>query len=171
MKNLMFMAIVILTNYAIAQENVTPKEDPCPCCEGHYNDFNFWLGEWRVYDKDGKQVGNNSIKKIQNGCAVSENWMGFSGLNGSSLNYFKKADSTWNQVWVDNKGYVLNFKGRLENGKMVLKSDLMKGNKINWYYNKITWSKNTDGTLTQRWETYDKNDKVQSLVFLGTYKR
>lgn len=176
MKKVQFLFIALLiTTLSFAQELNTKSESetppPCPCCTDAHKQFLFWVGEWNVFDQKGEKVGENSITKLQDGCIISENWRGTSGLNGSSYNYYKVADSTWHQVWVDNKGNALNLKGKYNDGKMILKSELLKGNKINWYYNQITWIKNADGTVTQRWETYDKEHRKQSLLFLGTYKR
>lgn len=90
---------------------------------------------------------------------------------GSSYNYYDKSDSTWNQLWVDNKGNVLKLKGQFESDKMILKSDLVKDKNDNLYSNQITWSKNEDGTVSQLWEIIDKNNQPIKSVFLGIYNR
>ena len=60
-------------------------------------------------------------------------------------------DKSWNQVWVDNSGYSLVLKGNLSNGSMILKSKLQKGDNGD-FYNRVTWTPNKDGSVTQLWE-------------------
>ena len=80
------------------------------------------MGDWTVYDTAGNVVGQNTIKKLENNCIVSEHWRGAKGLTGRSYNYYNMADSTWNQLWIDSNGSNLVLKGKAEPGKMILKS-------------------------------------------------
>ena len=54
---------------------------------------------------------------------------------------------------------------------MILKSELQKGVKVDWYYNQITWSAKEDGTVRQLWEIYDSKDMLLQTAFLGIYHR
>jgi len=165
---IIFLAFFALTGTLKAQTN-------CECCNETHKQFDFWVGEWIVLDSLGNKVGENQISKIEENCIVLEHWKGAKGGTGTSHNYYDKTDSTWNQLWIDNKGNVLKLKGRLESGKMVLKSDPdssgVKGKNNDSTYNQITWSQNEDGTVSQLWETYDQNDKPVKTVFLGIYHR
>lgn len=64
--------------------------------------LDFWVGDWRVL-AGGQEVGSNRIRKILDGCAVSEEWQDARGGRGNSLFYFLPALSTWRQVWVTDK--------------------------------------------------------------------
>lgn len=150
--------------------NVFAQTD-CLCCESLHKQFDFWVGEWIVKDTTGTKVGENTISKIQDNCVLLENWEGAQGGTGTSMNYFDKSDYSWNQLWVDNKGNVLKLKGKYISGKMVLKSDLMKGKKVDFYYNQISWAQNSDGTVTQLWEIYDDKGNLLNTVFKGIYYR
>ncbi len=143
----------------------------CPCCEDSYKQFDFWEGNWSVLDTLGNKVGENKIFKTQGNCVLSENWEGAKGSTGTSINYYDRTDDTWNQLWVDNGGNTLKLKGGLVGGKMILKSDLIKGQKIGWYYNQITWSPNKDKTVSQLWEVYSKENKLLNTLFLGIYHK
>jgi len=147
------------------------QDNSCACCTKHHQQFDFWVGEWNVYNKAGKKVGENSITKLEDNCILNEHWRSVSGSTGSSYNYFNKSDSTWNQVWIDNKGGNLVLKGKASPQKMVLSSDWQKGKKVAWYKNRITWTKNKDGSVTQLWELVDKKGEVLSVAFKGVYKR
>ncbi len=165
--SLSILVIVISSNYSIAQ-----SKESCPCCSEPYKAFNFWVGSWTVFNTQGIIIGTNRIVKMQDGCVLQENWEASNKTNtGTSYNYFDKSDSTWNQLWINNRGNILKLKGNIDSsGAMVLKSgpvDSPKG----VYYNQITWTKNKDGSVTQRWDILDKNSKVISKAFVGTYRK
>jgi hypothetical protein len=143
----------------------------CSCCDTFHKQFDFWIGDWTVLDTLGNKVGENQISKIEDNCIVLEHWKGAKGGTGTSMNYYDNSDSTWNQLWVDNKGSILKLKGRFTSGQMVLKSDMIKGQKVDYYYNQITWSQNEDGTVTQLWEIYDNTDKLLKMLFKGIYNK
>ncbi|MBV6641798.1 MAG: hypothetical protein KI791_13835 [Cyclobacteriaceae bacterium] len=164
MKRILFIATLsFFLNELQAQD--------CACCTIQHQQFDFWLGDWNVYDTLGNLVGENAIEKLVAECVLSEFWRGASGGVGRSYNYFNLADSTWNQVWIDASGSNLELKGKLVEGKMILQSELLPGQKVDWYRNSITWTPNEDGCVTQLWEILDKEGKVISQVFKGIYKK
>lgn len=142
----------------------------CACCTEAYKAFDFWEGDWLVLDTLGKKVGDNTITKLEDNCLLKEKWRGSGGSTGTSVNFYNKADSTWNQIWVDNQGYVLRLQGGLVQESMVLKSELLQGRK-QLYYNQITWTPNSDGTVTQLWEIYAEDGKLLRTLFKGIYQR
>ena len=165
MKNNIFTVILtLLTQFSFAQTN-------CKCCTDYHKQFDFWVGDWIVTDTTGTKVGENLVVKLESDCIVNEYWQGSAGITGRSYNYFNLSDSTWNQVWIDNQGGNLVLKGYAGENEMILKSELLKGKRVDWYANRITWTKNDDGTVTQLWEIIDKNEKLLSQAFKGIYKR
>ena len=144
------------------------SQSQCACCSEPYTEFDFWKGNWSVKDTSGNKVGDNTITKVESNCILKEKWVGSKGGTGTSINFYDKADSTWNQTWVDNNGDVLRLKGGLVNETMVLKSNIIKGKKMN-YYNQIAWTPNQDGTVTQLWELYDVNKNLLHTLFKGIY--
>ena len=142
-----------------------------PCDTEKHNEFNFWVGDWNVYDVSGKLIGTNNILKMQSNCVMQENWESkVSASRGTSYNYVNLVDKSWNQVWIDNSGFSLVLKGNLKNGSMILKSELVK-NQQGEYYNRVTWTPNKDGSVTQRWELISKEGKVIQEAFRGIYKK
>ena len=146
-------------------------QNDCACCTEQHQQFDFWLGEWTVVNSSGQKVGENSISRIEDNCILVEKWKGAQGTTGTSHNYFDKKDGSWNQLWVDNKGNVLKLKGGLDSGKMVLRSDLVKDQDGNPYYNQISWTENSDGTVSQLWELYDAKGGLIRQLFLGIYRK
>ena len=165
LKSILSLFLIIATLSANGQNS------QIPCGSDKYNEFNFWVGDWNVFNTKGELIGTNKILKMQSNCVMQENWASKTGPSrGTSYNYVDKTDNTWNQVWVDNSGFSLTLKGNLENESMVLKSDLLKG-KQGDYYNRVTWTPNKDGSVTQVWDYLDKNGKVVQEAFRGIYKK
>ena len=115
-------------------------------------------------------IGTNKITKEYDNCLLRESWKSQGKLRGTSTNFYDKSDDSWNQVWVDNTGFVLRLKGGLIQGNMVLKSELTEGNNGKFYH-QISWIKNENGTITQLWETFNKEHVKLSEAFRGIYKK
>lgn len=164
MKTVLFLLSLMVSAMSYAQNNTG-------CNYLQSNQFDFWVGNWNVYDTLGNKVGENRIEKQYENCVLQENWISSTVNKGTSYNYFNPVDTTWNQLWLDNQGSILNLKGSFKNNKMVLKSELIPGQKVAFYYNQISWSKNTDGSVNQVWEIFDEKDNFLQLAFFGVYRR
>jgi hypothetical protein len=92
-----------------------------PTCDGaEYRQFDFWVGEWQVFDRaSGAAAGMSRIEKLYGGCVLRENWTS-PGFTGGSLNTWSKADGKWHQAWMDQAGAFRHFVGALDDGRMVL---------------------------------------------------
>ena len=142
----------------------------CVCCTENHKQFNFWVGEWAVYDTLDNLVGSNNIFKQYESCLIQENWISKGENRGTSYNYFDPSDGMWNQLWIDNQGTILKLKGSFVAGKMILKSELQKGQKVAWYYNRISWEKLENGNVIQTWDILDEKDIFLANIFVGIYK-
>jgi len=165
-KLILILVLTLIGNWASGQNAET-----CPCCTSYHQQFDFWVGDWKVYNKAGQLVGENTITKLENGCILNEHWRGATGSTGRSYNYFNLTDSTWNQLWIDNSGSHLELKGEAKPNQMILQSKLTKGQKVSEYYNRISWTKNEDNSVTQLWEILDKDFNVLSVAFEGIYRK
>lgn len=81
-------------------------------------EFDFWLGEWDVFNPQGQKVGTNIIEKKLNGCLIFENWTSAGGGSGKSMNYYDPADRKWKQSWVSAGGGIVWYEGEVKNGAM-----------------------------------------------------
>ncbi len=79
--------------------------------------FDFWVGEWDVYNAGGTLIGHNRIDLLEGGLVLMENWTSASGGTGKSMNYYEPVSRTWKQIWVDSKG-VLETAGVWEDGAL-----------------------------------------------------
>ncbi len=145
-------------------------QQDCACCAPENKQFDFWIGDWEVFNEKGQKIGENLVEPLEDHCIISENWKGLQGNSGKSFNYYDPEDRTWNQLWISNSGNILKLKGTASEGKMLLKSELQENEKGK-FYNQITWTKNKDGSVTQNWELLDENGKKISNAFKGIYRR
>jgi hypothetical protein len=89
-----------------------------------YNQFDFWLGEWEVYDLKGNIAGYSKITKILDNCVVLEEWTSAGAqqgliFSGKSYNSYNAASKQWQQNWVDNTGGTTEYLiGYFENKAM-----------------------------------------------------
>jgi len=100
------------------------KTPPTPCIKDvHYQDFDFWLGDWDVYDGKGNLVGKNLIEKKFTNCLITESWQSSSNTPGFSMNYYNPVTKKWTQKWVSN-GAVIEYSGNIVDGSMILEGTL-----------------------------------------------
>lgn len=162
---LLFTALIFISPLYAQDEN-----SDCPCCEEPYRQFDFWLGEWEVYQADGTLAGHNVITKIQDSCVIRENWTSArSNFTGTSYNFYDENAGLWKQVWIDNQGGSLILTGTRDANRMILTSQPMPDDKGQMTINRITWTANTDGTVRQLWQSSPDN-KTWKDVFDGLYK-
>lgn len=161
---LFFLLFIFISVHSYAQQV------DCACCSPEHQQFDFWIGDWEVFNTEGDKIGENLVKKLEDNCIINENWIGEKGGSGKSYNYYDPTDKTWNQLWISNTGNILKLKGKAKINSMILKSEPTQGEK-GTYYNQITWIKNADGTVTQNWEIYDLQGNFLDNSFQGIYRR
>ena len=165
MNKLLLFFLLILTSFLSYSQTTD-----CACCSPEYQQFEFWVGDWDVFNEKGEKIGENLVEKLEDNCIINENWKGEKGGSGKSYNYYDPSDKTWNQLWISNTGNILKLKGNAEENQMILKSELIQG-KEGEYYNQITWTSNPDGSVTQLWEIYDAQGHLLNNTFKGIYKK
>lgn len=78
---------------------------PCSIDPKH-REFDFWIGEWDVFQNGTTQlVGHSIVQKISGECALLENWTASrGGGNGKSINYVDGQTNSWEQDWIGSMG-------------------------------------------------------------------
>jgi len=103
-------------------ERARAKANPCKTLP-EARQLDFWVGEWDVRDPGGRLVGHSSIQLILNDCVVLESWSGALGGTGKSMNFWDGKHRRWQQTWVDDRGHVTEYTGRLVDGSMRYATD------------------------------------------------
>jgi len=83
---------------------------PCDTI-AHTRDLDFWVGEWEVFTPAKQRAGQSSVERILSGCVVLENWTGGFGSSGKSFNWFNTTTKEWQQTWVADQAYSLEYRG------------------------------------------------------------
>lgn len=163
----LLIAILLLgATHAVWAAPAPPK----PCTTSEYRQFDFWVGDWAVFNPQGQQVGENRITVEQSGCVLHEHWTGAKGGTGESFNLFDRTRGVWHQTWVSAQGVLLLLEGGLNDaGQMMLSGSSLRG--TDKVLNRITWIPNSDGTVRQHWEVSSDGGEQWQTVFDGLYRR
>lgn len=160
----LFLLLGIIPFFLLSQSG-------CNCCSEKHQEFDFWVGTWVVSNADGTPAGNSVIAKEEKDCVIKENWTSAqSGFTGTSLNFFNSQTQQWEQLWIDNAGNHLKLKGSRIKNQMILSSEPFEHTDGNVYTNRISWTKNDDGTVRQLWQLMEA-DTVKSVLFDGMYRK
>ena len=117
-----------------------------PCSKPEYRQFDFWLGEWEVFGKNGQKAGDSRISMILDSCTILEEWTSASitsGLRfaGKSFNTYNASSRQWQQTWVDNTGGTTEYlSGKFENQQIVFRTNPFPFSKDTMALRKLTFS-------------------------------
>jgi hypothetical protein len=155
MRNIIVATVLAATTSAGASAETTPPPLPAAppnygCPGPEYEQFKFWIGEWRVTTTNGgKFAGDSKIELLDAGCVIFENWKGGSGSSGHSLNVYDQADGKWHQTWIDATGDQVHYIGTWTNGKMEFRADDIATPQKHPVILTMTFEPRADGTVRQ----------------------
>lgn len=134
--------------------------------------FDFWVGNWDVFDPAGNPLGTNSVTHVFVTGAIAEHWEGAGGVEGRSLNAYDRMRDCWHQTWVDSTGAVLLLDGGIEAGAMVLRGTARnEADPSQIEHQRITWAASADGSaVRQLWEQ-SADGMTWTVAFDGRYRR
>lgn len=125
-------------------------------CENtpEYHQFDFWVGEWNVFNTQNQKAGESRIEKILKGCIILENWTGATGYEGKSFNHYDVNKKKWYQYWIDESSNVTNFEGEYsDKDKAIIFYSYDNAKDANPFIRKLTFfnlDKNTVRQFAQR---------------------
>lgn len=140
------------------------------CQDDSYRQFEFWVGKWEVFSRDGKKVGDNTISIAMNGCVLKEHYVSTTGYEGESFNIFNKANNEWHQTWVDNSGLLLQLDGSWNGHSMTLFGQ-GKNSNGQLIEHRIVWKPQKNGDVHQVWDISDDKGLHWKNSFFGVYKK
>lgn len=80
--------------------------------------FDFWIGEWDVFNLQGQKVGTSIIQQISAGCGILENWRDAFGNEGKSINFYDANTQKWYQYWIGAAGGPQRYSGVYRDGAL-----------------------------------------------------
>lgn len=90
-----------------------------PCMHSEQSrQFDFWVGEWDVFDPTGRKAGGSVIQRFAGGCGILENWSGTGGGDGKSINFYDPQTQKWNQYWIGADGQPTRYSGSYREGAL-----------------------------------------------------
>lgn len=105
---------------ALHAENPAPVPSS-PCSAPAYHSFDFWIGDWDVFDAhDGSKDSHVLVERVLGGCALREQYHGVDGTEGESLSAWDQSQHVWHQYWVSSGAEIVVIEGDLHAGSMIL---------------------------------------------------
>ena len=107
-----------------------PSPTTEPCSASTYREFDFWVGDWEVFDIGSpNKVADAQVDAILDRCVLRETTR-HHGHKGQSFTIYDATRNVWHQTWVTNRGELLQIEGKLENGQMVLSGKNQQGSLV-----------------------------------------
>jgi len=154
---------------ALAVSTRLSAQTPAPppgCTTDVAHQFDFWVGDWNVYDPHGTLEGTNTVTLEYGTCVVHEHWKGVGGDEGESFNFFFHSTGKWHQTWVSNSGYLLLDGGLVGNAMVLTGTRTTKAGKS---IDRISYTPNPDGSVRQVWDVSTDGGKTWKTTFDGKY--
>jgi hypothetical protein len=156
---------------AAAAAQTPPDPDRCRQTE-EWRQLDFWIGTWDVYDPEsGEKAGVNVIEPLLNECALLESWTGAQGGTGKSLNFYDPQRRTWRQVWVSDRGTVLDYRtGEFRDGAMRFEGITIdpQGDTT---FQKLIFEPVSPDTVRQVFEASEDRGESWETTWVGVYVR
>jgi tetratricopeptide (TPR) repeat protein len=144
------------------------KKKPCMFL-AEAREFDFWIGDWEVFNPAGQKVGVNTIQMFAGGCGVLENWTNAGGGDGKSINYYDATTGKWYQHWIGFDGSALRYAGNFKENAMRFEGETIASGKKT--LQKLTFFKLDENTVRQLAETSPDEGKTWTVSYDFKYVR
>jgi len=125
--------------------------------------FDFWVGDWDVFNPQGQKAGTNSVQLFSDGCGLLENWTGALGGDGKSINFYDAGTQKWYQSWTGTGGSVLRYEGNFKDGAMRFEGETIANGKKT--LQKLTFTKLDENTVRQLFEASSDDGKTWTITY------
>jgi hypothetical protein len=140
-----------------------------PCEADSHREFDFWLGDWDVFNASGAQVGTNRIEALYDGCVIAESWTDAGGGRGRSINAFDPDTGLWHQTWVSaNPVGIIRMAGVLEDGVLVMNGE--RAGQGFTIFDRYAWTELEPGVVEQRGKRTIPALGLDFPEFIGIYR-
>jgi len=134
-----------------------------------YRQFDFWVGDWEVFNPSGRLVGTNRVLLLQDGCIVEENWASARGGTGQSFNFYNPVTKRWHQSYMDNDGENWMMDGEYREGALRFEGFIYSPNSKTRV--RMTFTSLGPDKVRQTAETTADDGKTWTPVWDGLYVR
>jgi tetratricopeptide (TPR) repeat protein len=98
--------------------SVDKRNNPC-MYRAEARQFDFWIGEWDAFNRQGRKDGTSVIQRIAGGCGILENWTNaIGGGGGKSINFYDPQANKWFQYWIGADGNPQRYSGVYQDGAL-----------------------------------------------------
>ena len=74
-----WMSVFVVVILLATATGLSAQEEERVTDQAIYRQFDFWIGDWEVFNPQDQRVGSNRIDKVLGGCALHESWRGGTG--------------------------------------------------------------------------------------------
>jgi ketosteroid isomerase-like protein len=118
------IGVVSIAVLFAGSSGASPTPAPPSCTAPEYRQFDFWAGDWDVFDVGSpSKVAHVRVDRILDGCVLREDYQATDGHQGQSFTIYDAGRKVWHQSWVTNRGQMLEIEGKVEAGEMVLSGE------------------------------------------------
>ena len=153
-------AAILLTPALSGAQNASALHRRCPrtlCRTAEYHQFDFWVGDWRVYDaKTNEVVALDRVEKLAHGCIVAARTstmlrptcIGVLGWTtacpASGVNRFD--GESWLEMWADDQWGAIVLRGRPAPDKAMVLTTIITNPRVTGTL-RLEWEKHADGSV------------------------
>ena len=169
MRKLLFTTCITLFAFVVIAQK--------PCSRPEFRQFDFWIGEWEAFGKNGQKGGDSKISVILDSCVILEEWTSANaqqGLiySGKSFNSYNAATKQWQQTWTDNTGNTTEFlRGEGSNGTIIYYADKVTGPDGKQFMRRLTFTKLDNNKVRQFGELSNDGGKTWIVEYDLEYRR
>lgn len=178
-------ALIVLTCWLVAIPLAAGNDDESPTAASAAEDdagsfcerdpmraqFDFWLGDWNVYDPNGNLAGVNRITRTEAGCLIREQWAGSTGGTGFSMNFWDADLRAWRQIWMSPSVQIDYHGGLDDGGAMVLEGSITYLASGDTFDFRGTWTPQSNGEVIQHFQQVNPETGTWTDWFVGRYVR
>ena len=138
------------------------------CATVHHREFDYFIGNFRVFNRSGKQIATDEVTPEMDGCALLERWHGRTG-EGVGYSGYDDTRKQWVQTFFQNDGTVLVFHGNMTPAGLLISGiDYPKPGVTE--LNRVLFRRLPDG-FEEYWTVSTDNGKSWRPVFDGFFRR
>lgn len=165
MKNL---AVFVLVSALVGFAGTTARAAQS-CSASAYHQYDYFVGTWNVYNRQGKKFAVDRVTRELDGCAIWERW---NGSHGKGLGYsaYDRGRGRWFQAFFGDDGSVLRLDGTLTPKGLFFTGDSYpEPGKTEM--NRVLFRRMSKNEVEEFWTISDNGGKTWKTAFDGFFRR